>query len=39
MTAHIARASSSDEIRDCLASFTQVAEPSLAAVTHLYSTY
>jgi ferredoxin-NADP reductase len=39
MTAHIARASSSDEIRDCLASFTQVAERSLAAVTHLHSTY
>ena len=39
MTAPIARGSSSDEIRDCLASFTQDAERSLAAIMHLHSTY
>jgi hypothetical protein len=36
MTAHIARASSNDEIRGCLASFTQDAERSLAAVYHCF---
>jgi len=36
MTAHIALASSNDEIRDCLASFTQDAERSLAAVYHCF---
>jgi hypothetical protein len=34
MSAHIARASSNDEVRDCLASFRQDAERSLAAVYH-----
>src|ERR1700740_3274932 len=36
MTAHIALASSNDEVRDCLASFTQDAERSLAAVYHCF---
>jgi hypothetical protein len=36
MTAHIALASSNDEIRDCLASFTQDAERSLAAAYHCF---
>ena len=36
MTAHIARASSNDEILDCLASFSQDAERFLAAVYHFF---
>jgi len=36
MTARIALASSNDEIRDCLASFTQDAERTLAAVYYCF---